>query len=270
MSDLDRDVAGERSYEPTELQKQRARRRGFVPRSEELTSGVTMLGAIVLLGLLGPYMLKGLIDMLRQCLGSSGPRLDDGSLWAPLAGVLAPAAAMVAGIVALAAAAGIAQVGLTTAGEAIAPQARRISPSAGLGRWFSLRTLERLALAIVKVAAVAAITWHCVGSWLARVCGSGRLAPEQLLPEFGGMLGSLALRLGLAVLAIGALDYVYQRYQHQRDLRMTLRQLREDLRQMEGDSRLKKLRRDLALKNAGAGSTINVGTAPAPRVEGVV
>jgi flagellar biosynthesis protein FlhB len=59
----------------------------------------------------------------------------------------------------------------------------------------------------------------------------------------------LAWRAGLALLALGALDYLYQRWQHRRDLRISHRELRDDLRQMEGDPNVRNRRNAMRKTN---------------------
>jgi hypothetical protein len=64
------------------------------------------------------------------------------------------------------------------------------------------------------------------------------------------LVWQLTLRLGLALVAVGALDYLYQRWQHRRDLRISHRQLRDDLRRMEGDPALRNRRRQMAVNSS--------------------
>ena len=68
----------------------------------------------------------------------------------------------------------------------------------------------------------------------------------QLAGEAGSLACGVALRIGLCLLALGGADWLYQRWQHGRDLRMTPREWARDLRTMEGDEHVRRRRRELA------------------------
>jgi flagellar biosynthetic protein FlhB len=86
--------------------------------------------------------------------------------------------------------------------------------------------------------------------------GLTALAPGAVCGRLAEILARTGLQLGGALVALGALDYAYQRWRHERDLRMTPQELREELRNLEGDrqvtGRRKDLSRELARRRAAA------------------
>ncbi len=244
------DEQGERTAEPTELRLDEARRRGQVPRSADLCSAVLVLGAALLLGALGPRLLAAMTGLMKGLLAApacgAAAGLDAASVWANVSPVLVQLGLLAGGMLVLAVVVNLAQVGLLSAGAAVAPDWSRISPLAGLRRLMSPRSAVRSAQSVVKLAAVAAVAaWTIMPAiadgraWLDRPV-------DEAVASAGGLVCSLGLRVGAALLVLALLDYLYQRWQHRQDLRITPRQLKDDLKQMEGDAQLRRRRRAAA------------------------
>ncbi len=144
------------------------------------------------------------------------------------------------------------QIGFQVTPKAVAADLARLDPFKGLGRLFSARTTVRTLLALGKLlfiaAAMAGATWSQIEE-IASLSGS------DLGPLLAG-LGHVALRCAagglLAVLLLSLADAVFQRWQHERDLRMSRQEVREELKNLEGDphirARIRRLQRELATR----------------------
>lgn len=246
--------ASERTHEPTALQHQRARRRGQTPRSAELNAAVVILSGAVVIALLGPALTKAMTGMIQSMLmpAEITELPSAGQLVGPVLACLWPLAVAV---VAAAVIANFAQSGFNISTDSIKPEWNRLSLMAGLGRLLSIRMLERLALSLVKCAAIGGLIWWAVADSLPRIASSGRLGPEALLAQAGQLAIKLTAAAGVVLLGLGLLDYLYQRWQHGRDLRMTEQQVQQDMKQMEGDPILRARRRqrakEIVVKNSG-------------------
>ena len=230
---------GERTYEPTRLRLDEARRRGKVVRSHELTTTLVMLGGLGLLALLAPAILNALVKMMGAMLDGCHAQVFAGMStvlpharadlgMAPVVGpLLWPLAAMAGAMVALAVVVNLAQVGLPASTEQVKPDWERVSATAGLKRLWSARTLERAAMLLVRLGAVGAITYFTIRAAMPRIAAvaqppsavaslfsmadktqPGAAVPLAELTEAVSLLWQLAMRLGLALVAIGALDYL--------------------------------------------------------------
>src|SRR5439155_26883425 len=101
----------------------------------------------------------------------------------------------------------------------------------GMERLFSRKSLAALAMNVVKLALVTWLAYSLIRNSAARI-----VELEQMLPAVAWSLGAALLigvlwRIALLLLALGVVDYFYQRRQHERDLRMTRREVRDELRQ---------------------------------------
>jgi len=245
-----RDEHDYRPHPPTPLRLAEARRKGQVARSADLSSVLTVLGGVVLLGLAGGRMLGALTSMTASLLdvrpGGGLALAETGEvLWSALGPVLGAVGLFLAGMIAVAALGGFIQVGPLAAAENVRPDFSRLSPSEGLRRLLSLRTCVRAGFALAKIAVVSGIGYTAIRSDLPRIVRAARLSARDLAGEAGSLAAALGLKIAGALLVLGILDYLYQRWQFRRDLMMTRAELLADMRQMEGDPRIRTRRKEL-------------------------
>jgi len=238
----------ERTEAATPRRRQEARERGHVARSADLSSAVVLLGAVLALELAGRSYVDGLLAAVSSVLGRlaeiDGDRQNlalhfGGALSAAFLGLL-PFAVIVA-----AAAAGInlLQVGFLWTGRPLVPQPERLDPVEGFRRLISGRSFVRLLGGCLKAAVVAAVVFLTIWAEHRRLTGLAGLGLEETLRYGAGAVFVLSLRAALALLVLGILDYAYQRWQYERDLRMSRAEIREELRRYEGDPRVRERRR---------------------------
>ncbi len=266
MSQERTDQTGERTEKATPLRLEEARKRGQVPRSADLTSALAGLAAILVLALAGPGLLREMTSMTAALLDNRGialdPARDDiGQAVATAAGgAIARSAGIMAAIAGLIAVAAFAQVGPLWASERVAPDWDRVSMSAGWQRLMSSRTLVRAVFTVAKVAAAVAVAWWSAQPMLGRMLAAPRLGAWPLAGEAGNLVAVVMLRIGLCLLVLAAAEYVYQRFQHGRDLRMTRREWLDDMKRAEGDPVTRRQRRQLGKQiTASNADRIKVG-----------
>lgn len=244
------DSGGEKSFEPTPKRLEEARRRGDVAKSADLATAAAYLGLLVGLAAFGAEMARGAGAALAAFLARAEALQDrilapgGAGLAAGLIGeALAPLAPLLLLPMAAALLALLAQRAFVLAPEKLAPKLSRLSPVAIAARKFGPTGLVEFAKSLVKLALVAAVLWLYLASELDRIIGTLR-APPALLP-------AELLRLGIGLLAaitaiatlIGAADYLWQRFDHLRRLRMSLQELRDEQKESEGDPHQKAARR---------------------------
>ncbi len=233
-----------RTEPPTRRRLDEARRDGRVARSGDLTAAVLALGAVAVLVVAAPVLLDDLKQMTADLLGSAGHMRTEagGGVWqavAPAAGTLG---LMCAALVVLAVAAGVVQVGFLASAKPLRPDLGRLWHAE---RLLSKRSAVRLAMTVAKVAAVACVAVLTIRAELPRIVASAKGPAGELAARAGGAVVGLALRVGLVLLALAGVDWLYQRWQHGQDLMMTRRELEDELRQTQGDADVRRRRREL-------------------------
>ncbi|HEY8495581.1 MAG TPA: flagellar biosynthesis protein FlhB [Limnochordales bacterium] len=252
--DLQR-FAQEKTEAPTPRRREQARQRGQVARTGELGTALVLLAGFGAAAALAGSAGRALLNLTKYYLEQAGAwRPDPGSLQTLFMYVVLQAALVVGPLMLVAALVGafsqIVQVGFVVSGEPLKPRLDRINPIAGLQRIFSRRALVDLVRSVAKVAVVGWIAYREVRNALA-------MLPDLLRVPLGdavALVGQVVLRTGLwiggALLLIAAADYLFQRNEYERQLRMSRQELKEELKQTEGDpqvrARIRQRQRQLA------------------------
>lgn len=245
----------ERTESPTQKRLEDARKKGQVPRSIDLGAAAVTLAATGALFMFGASAAEGLMRMLVDGLQVRGSELaqddvmlrqlgDSGSL--ALMAIVPLFAAMFVAAVASPALIG----GWTFSSEALSFKPERLDPVRGIGRMFSVRSVVELLKSIAKFALIAGIAVLVIRSQLAEI---GALATQSVGPaivETGRitLYALLSMAAGLGIIA--AIDAPFQLWQHTKELRMSMQEIREEMKESEGSpetrSRIRQMQQTLA------------------------
>jgi flagellar biosynthetic protein FlhB len=248
----------EKTEEPSQKRIEDAREEGNVPRSMELGSMM-----VLLTGVLGLYFLGGGIwrDMSEASYylfsNAVDMRIDmenfrayaEVAIWfmvkllAPLFVVL-----MIVGLLT-----GVAQSGPNFSWKAIQPKASKMNPLKGLKRTFaSSRALVELVKSVLKVLMVGSLSWWTISSMFSEYVLLLDTEFGQFFSYLMQQIFKLSLRIALLLLLLAVFDYIWQRYKHFKDLRMSRQEVKEERKQQEGDpmvkSRIRSIQMDAARK----------------------
>ena len=234
----------ERSEDPTQKRLDEAHERGDVVKSQELNTWFVVAGAALILMVFSGSMGTGLTTTLRGLLANAhalradGPGLLRASSRLGLEVIAVVAIPLL--LLMLAAAAGnLIQHRLVWSTEALRPKLSKISPGAGLGRLFSKEALANFLKGIVKLALIGGIMGAMLWPQRHRLESLVAIDPAAILP----VTQSLSLQLlGVVVpvlflIAVG--DYLFQYRQWFERQKMSIRELKEEFKQSEGDPMIK-------------------------------
>lgn len=248
------ETADDKTQDPTPHRRQQARERGQFAKSQDLASAVLLtlgLGALVYWGgdLCGRLMnmteerLSGGVQLTADpdaVLGWCSAALG-GAAWLvlPLLGLLWLAAVLVE----------MGQVGIGFWPERAMPDPARLNPWLGLRRLFSPASGVRLGFSLAKIAAtLAVIGWVAAAEWES-ILGLVQADVPQIAAYLGKTVAMTALKVAAALLLLALADYAFQWWRHEQDLRMTVPEIREEMRNLEGDpqrtARRKLLQREI-------------------------
>ena len=244
--------AQEKTEKPTSKKLDDARREGNIPKSKELSSVAVVAGAG-----LGLYCSTGLIQhnfrlLLEQLWGHGFSRTLDGGLFTVvvwhLAWMVLPAL-LSACVVALGI--NIFQTkGLLISFQAIQPDFGKVNPLKGLQRYFSLRTFIDLIKSLLKITIISYVVYMVCYSEYPLCVLSIDKAPRGIIHIFAHMATQIVIWVFLVMLALALLDFFYQRWQYQKDLKMTKQEVKEEHKQTEGNpqikSRIRAIQRSMA------------------------
>ncbi|MGY6410605.1 MAG: EscU/YscU/HrcU family type III secretion system export apparatus switch protein [Alkalilacustris sp.] len=241
--------SSEKQHEPTQRKLEEARRKGEVPKSNDLITaaaygGLALAGAavggggLVVAGSAG-VVLFDQADRLAPLM-SEGVRSPVGGLLATLGGALAPLF-LVPFLAALAML--FAQQALVFAPEKLQPKASRISPLSNAKQKFGRSGLFEFAKSTAKLLIIGTLLWLFLLARLPRILGTMHLDPAMVSVEMMRLLLEFLALVVVILLAIGAVDFFWQRADHLRKQRMSHKELRDEMKNSEGDPYMKQERR---------------------------
>lgn len=256
--------AEEKTEAPTPKRRNETRAKGQVARSQDLSAAVLMLAAFVAMGALGPGLWRSLAAIMTGALSAEHPERLDNIL--PLAGAMAvemiKRMGMILVILFVATLLSLyVQVGWLVSFHPLIPSLSKVSPLAGLKRLFSARSLMHAATSLLKLLIVGAVAYFTLASGLTAVVYSFSFGFYDIIQIGSALTMDLGFRLAGALLLLALIDLAWQRYRHEKDLRMTKEEVKDELRSMEGDPQIKRRRRQLQLQLAAQQLQKDVPTA---------
>ncbi len=255
------DDAGDKSLEPTPHRRQQARREGHVAKSQDLGSAALLLAGLGALKILGGGLVGFLADYCRTQLGGEPWLTADAAFavshWNATLWLLGRRLLPLLGLLCLAGAAvNVLQIGFLFLPQRLAFDFTRLDPLAGLRRIFSTAGMVRLSFGVIKLAIALAVAGVVLYGQRAAILGLTGLMPAALALQMTEILLWTALKVGAALLALAVLDYAYQWWRNEQDLKMTPQELREEMRNLEGNpqviARRKQVQRDLVVQRITA------------------
>lgn len=240
-------MAGERTEPPTAKRVSDARKRGQVAHSREVDTAVAVLASVAVFRLAGgamwrnvesmatrTWMFAGEAPLTVDLAAQSGTALiwQATAILAPLLGALATLAVL---------GAWLQTGGPLFATEAVKPQFKRLDPVAGAKRMGASRQAwAGLAKSVAKFVVLGLVAWLTLRSRWDSLIALG--LSGDLRGAAGGLVSiafDLALRIALALVAIGVADFFFQRMEWLRGLRMSRDDLKDELKQTDGDPQVK-------------------------------
>jgi flagellar biosynthetic protein FlhB len=249
--------AGERTEQATPRKREQARRRGQVAKSQDVNTTLTLIVSLFAIYLLGQNAADELNRVFQYHLATAcDTKLTTGTFGTFALGALIPLAriilpfmfvALVAGVLA-----NVVQVGFLFSGERMAPDLSRLNPFQGFSRFFTVRTVVDLVKSVFKLVVVGWIAYATVRAALPHIVLLPTSEPGPIVREIMLLCFRLAMRAVLAMIFMAILDYGFQRWQFERSIMMTRQEVREELRELEGDphirARIRSIRRQMALQ----------------------
>ncbi|MEO1729531.1 MAG: EscU/YscU/HrcU family type III secretion system export apparatus switch protein [Pseudomonadota bacterium] len=242
------DDSSEKNFDATEKRKRDAAKKGDVLRSKELATAAGMATGATTLALVGPWLFGGMESVALSSFRFDAGALeqsDPGALFRNAAGAVMPPIFTIG--CAVIASALVSQLLLGEGSRfnpgAIGFKPSKINPLSGLKRIFGTQGLIELGKSILKLVLMASLAWWWVSQNLTTLLGLGRGTLEaQLAYAWEAGLGLVFLLIiGLAIIA--AIDYPLQRFQRNKRLKMSMKELRDESKEAEGSPEMKSARR---------------------------
>lgn len=244
----DKDQGADKTEKPTPKKIRDARKEGNVAKSKELTGTVLLLGWIAMGGMLGTFIygrLQALFDQSLQAVGQPfhqvlpqlGQLAFETLLWVclPLMGM-----ALFVGVVIE-----FLQVGPVMSFKKVSPKMDKMNPVEGIKRMFSMDNLVELLKSVLKCVALVGIGYIVLRGMMEWLLKLPYAPPSAMAGAFWHGVKWIAVWTIAVFFFVSALDVWYQKFSYTKKLRMSRRDIRQEVKENEGDPYVKQRRRQL-------------------------
>lgn len=242
--------AGDKTEEPTPHKLQEARKKGQVAKSKEITTAALLLLTYKVFEAVAPEMWYRILDygqfMWRQVstakdmldLGYSAVLLNHAintllMTMLPIFLVIFFTAVIVEN----------AQTQFLISSESMKPKLEKLDPLAGLKRIFSMKGFIQILITILKIIIVAWIVWGVIKKNIPVIITALNMDPWTLMLFVGGLVMTIAMKVGGFYIGIAILDYLWQKQEFQKSMKMTKQEVKEEYKRLEGDPVIKQAQR---------------------------
>ncbi len=238
----------EKTEQATPKRLRDARKKGQVAKSKEIPSVIIILAIVGTLFAFDDFYLAHLeallilpMDFIDQPFAEALTRVVPAILHEVLI-LLAPllAAALIAALVG-----NLGQIGLLFSIDPILPKLEKIDPMKGLKRLFSIKNLMELFKSLLKVTVLTTLVWWVLHDNLGLLLQMQHCGEQCLLPIVGIQIKQLLLYAAVGFVLVAAADFLFERYQHRKQLRMSKDEVKREYKESEGNPEIKGRRRQL-------------------------
>jgi flagellar biosynthetic protein FlhB len=255
MADNDQDQ--ERTEEATGRRREEAREKGQVARSHELVSVGILVACLVYFYFGTSGLLKKIMELMTSGFRAAGTTdITQASIHGIIAAyifkgfiILFP---LMLTVFIAAILCNVLQVGLMFSSESVQPQISKIDPIKGFERLFSLRSLIELIKNIFKICIIGTVAYLVIKNELDNMFTLMEQSVWRTLAYLGGVCFKIVLVTTIVLVILSILDYIYQRWEYEKSLRMTKQEIKDEFKNTEGDpiikARIRRLQREAAQK----------------------
>lgn len=247
----------EKTEEPTQKKLDKAKEDGQVPRSKELNTTLLLMGSALGLLFFGGRMAESMLEVMRFNFDINGDTIHDealmmGQLYKSLidAGLSVVPVFAILGIVSFIGP--ISLSGFNLSAKALKPKFNRLNPASGIKRIFSMNSLVELIKAIAKFSLVSAIAIIILLTLEGRLMSLSQLNIGAAIQESLNIILWSCLGISAATIIIAMADVPYQLFDNKKKLKMTLQEIKDEMKETEGKpevkGRIRQLQREMSQK----------------------
>ncbi len=245
------DEGGEKTEEPTAKKIEDSRKEGQVAKSKEITSAFTLLVFFLcmrmFMGFIGerlvgafPYFWSKIDEILAG-------EFDDVRVWQILLDAIQYMAVIILpfALIAFVVAFLTQRVQITwkVTSKPMQPKLNKLNPISGFKRMFSKQSLFELVLSIFKIVVFTAVAYSVVKDNVGIFVTSYDLTIQDCLSILFDLVMDLGIKISMVYIVLALADWIFQRWKHKQDLKMTKQEVKDEYKNQEGDPKVKSQQR---------------------------
>ncbi|MFT5048629.1 MAG: flagellar biosynthetic protein FlhB [Chlamydiales bacterium] len=247
----------DKTEDGTAKRRQDGRDKGQVAYSSESVAAVMLIGTLGSIYIGGGQVASAAAGVLTRILTGLGAATDNMELAGSASLIVTSVEAVLPGLaviviptLVLGLLTAFMQVGVQISPKVLEVDGSKLNPLKGLKRMFSARSVMRTGLAALKIGAIGAAVLVAANLQMPRVTVLAGLDPRPAIMQTGGVLMRSFVAGVVVMLLIAAVDLFFQRMQHDKDMRMSKKEIKDENKDTEGDphvkSRIRQIQREVA------------------------
>ncbi len=253
----DNEKGQEKNEQATAKRREEAREKGQVAKSREVASVAVLLSCLIYFYFNAGGLLQKIMAMMsalfRGC-GQVNINLDNAPSF--LTGLMLKTSLLLLPLLGLicvvALVANVIQVGFFYSPKALEPKFSKLNPLTGFNNLFSLRSAVEMIKNIIKTGVVGFVAYTVLSKELSNCLPLAERSVWEIMVYLGRVSFKILLTTCWVLILLAILDYLYQRWEYEKSLRMSRQEIKEEFKNTEGDpsikARIKRLQREMARK----------------------
>ncbi len=250
--------SGEKTEKATPKKRQDARKKGQVIKSQDVTSAIVMLMVFIFLIFFAGSLRDELLAFFRQTFihNIRIETLTIDSVMHLFIETLIQMAFIIVPIMAIAVVGALAgnflQFGFLFTLEPMKFDLKKMDPIKGLKRIFSVKAIVELLKSVLKIGFIGSVTTIIIWTNLPEVLALSFKSPWMTLITVGKLVGIMGIAASLVLLCVSILDWMYQKFDYEKNLKMSKQDIKDEYKNSEGDplikSKIKQRQREMAMR----------------------
>jgi len=250
--------AGDKTEKATPKKRQDARKKGQVVKSQDVSAAFLLLALFLLLYFWAPSMLESMFSFFHQSIEKNMliESLNQDTVMEIYSQSLMEMAKIALPILLVAMVIGIAanffQFGFLFTTEQLKFDLKKLDPIKGIKKIISLRAIVNLIKSLLKVAFIGTVTAFIIWMNLEDVLSLSLHNPWEILSTVARLTGLMGIAAAIVLILIGVLDYTYEKFDYEKNLKMSKQDIKDEYKNAEGDpkikSKIKQRQREMAMR----------------------
>ncbi len=248
------DEFGEKTEPATPKRREQLREQGNVAKSTDLAGVMTLAGALIPMMFAISFIFQNWIGLMRRMLSgqTTSDLLSERALFGDVALAFRTAITIALPFVLIATASTaliiVAQIGLRISFEPLRPNLTKMDPVQGAKKFVDLKSAMQLVTSLAKVFLIGTVAILYVRYHFREIMSLSVLRLAAALRQGGSIVIKLILLLLVLLVILAIIDLIYQRWQFERDNRMSKQEIKEEAKSIMGDPKQKRRQREFAMQ----------------------
>jgi flagellar biosynthetic protein FlhB len=236
--------SGEKTEQATPKKRQDARKKGQVAKSMDLPAAFILFFSFLSFYMFGGYLKEGVLGLFGNIfenellINLSMENIEVLFMNLIIQGLLLLAPIFILTLV-IAVLANYLQIGFMLTGDPLMPKFSKINPIEGFKRIFSMRTVMEFLKSLLKVSVIGYVVYTTLWGMKEELLTLGRVPLESTFSLIASVTLQLGIKIGIILIVLAVFDFIYQKYEHEKSLKMSKQDIKDEYKKSEGDPLIK-------------------------------